>query len=63
MLSYCLKGKNSKPFTRVDENNVNAILDFNLYFCPYDSQFYEKEAFLMDEERASMLPMTAAGES
>lgn len=25
------------------------------------SQFYGKEAFLMDEERASMLPMTAAG--
>ncbi|KAJ7373483.1 Sorting nexin-29 [Desmophyllum pertusum] len=24
------------------------------------SQFYEKEAFFMDEERASMLPMTAA---
>lgn len=25
------------------------------------SQFYEKEAFLLDEERASMLPMIAAG--
>lgn len=25
------------------------------------SQFYDKEAFLMDEERASMLPMIAAG--
>ena len=47
----------------LDENNVSTILDFNLYFCAYDSQFYEKEAFLMDEERASMLPMTAAGES
>ena len=47
----------------LDENNVKTVLDFILCFCPYDSQFYEKEAFLMDEERASMLPMTAAGES
>ena len=47
----------------LDENNVKTILDFNLCFCPYGSQFYEKEAFLMDEERASMLPMTAAGET
>ena len=30
--------------------------------CFYFSHFYEKEAFLMDEERASMLPMIAAGE-
>ena len=47
----------------LDKNVVKTFFDFNLYFCPYDSQFYEKEAFLMDEERASMLPMTAAGES
>ena len=47
----------------LDKNTVKTFFDFNLYFCPYDSQFYEKEAFLMDEERASMLPMTAAGES
>jgi len=31
--------------------------------CFYCSHFYEKEAFLMDEERASMLPMIAAGEN
>lgn len=34
----------------------NMLLDQTLL-----SQFYEKEAFLMDQERASMLPMIAAG--
>ena len=28
----------------------------------YNSQFYENDAFFMDEERASMLPMIAAGD-
>lgn len=43
-----------------------CVQDFNFMYSfvhQYNSsQFYEKEAFLLDEERASMLPMTAAGE-
>ena len=66
MLSSCIIEENQdtlpSPEMILDENNVKTVLDFILCFCPYDSQFYEKEAFLMDEERASMLPMTAAGE-
>ena len=62
-LHYEEKTIHPSPEVILDENIVTTFLDYNLYFCPYDSQFYEKEAFLMDEERASMLPMTAAGES
>lgn len=33
------------------------------YFFVFSSTFYEDWAFILDEERASMLPTMAAGES
>lgn len=42
---------------------VRRLTQIHVGFLEFLSQFYEKEAFLMDQERASMLPMIAAGES
>ena len=42
---------------------VRRLTQIHVGFLEFFSQFYEKEAFLMDQERASMLPMIAAGES
>ena len=42
---------------------VRRLTQIHVGFLEFLSQFYEKEAFFMDQERASMLPMIAAGES
>ena len=42
---------------------VKRLTQIHVGFLEFLSQFYEKEAFFMDQERASMLPMIAAGES
>jgi len=52
--------ENKKAVLTLDLIGSKEHIDF--IACFYCSHFYEKEAFLMDEERASMLPMVAAGE-
>lgn len=51
----------SVPFAFPYNNNNYNLFYSVLSIFEYYSQFYDKEAFLLDEERASMLPMIAAG--